>query len=204
MRSGFTLIELLVVISIIGLLSSVVITNINDNRERAYDTVRISDVNEIQKAIELYIADYQQPPPNGGASSAGNFSFSKEECDNLTPPKPGWCDLRTSLAPYINLPTAPKNGQDVQLVIGGITYWHELRYFYRVFNGIYGIMTVLTTPGNYRLMQNDGGGHNTAEPTVIPMYEVGTLPKYCGSRYTGINANWWGFTDSVACTGDIP
>ncbi|MDP3996077.1 MAG: type II secretion system protein [bacterium] len=51
---GFTLIELLVVISIIGLLSSVVLASLNSARQKTRDTVRISNLNQTQKAIELY------------------------------------------------------------------------------------------------------------------------------------------------------
>lgn len=51
---GFTLIELLVVIAIIGILSSVVIANLNTARTKARDTRRIEDVKQIQIALELY------------------------------------------------------------------------------------------------------------------------------------------------------
>lgn len=57
MRRGFTLIELLVVVAIIGILSSVVISSINQARSKARDTKRISDVRQIQNALEMYFAD---------------------------------------------------------------------------------------------------------------------------------------------------
>jgi len=53
-QQGFTLIELLVVISIISLLSSVVLASVNSARARARDARRITDLKEIQKALELY------------------------------------------------------------------------------------------------------------------------------------------------------
>ncbi len=52
--AGFTLIELLVVISIIGLLSSIVLTSVNSARAKARDARRITDLKEIQKALEFY------------------------------------------------------------------------------------------------------------------------------------------------------
>ncbi len=53
-KKGFTLIELLVVISIIGLLSSVVLTSVNSARAKARDARRITDLKQIQTALEFY------------------------------------------------------------------------------------------------------------------------------------------------------
>ena len=51
---GFTLIELLVVIAIIGILSSVVLASLNSARKKGRDARRVSDVKQIQLALELY------------------------------------------------------------------------------------------------------------------------------------------------------
>src|SRR3989344_7113892 len=53
-RRGFTLIELLVVIAIIGILSAVVLASLNDARLKARDAKRISDIKQLQLALELY------------------------------------------------------------------------------------------------------------------------------------------------------
>lgn len=53
-KKGFTLIELLVVIAIIGILSSVVLASLNSAREKSRDARRISDVKQMQLALELY------------------------------------------------------------------------------------------------------------------------------------------------------
>jgi prepilin-type N-terminal cleavage/methylation domain-containing protein len=52
-ESGFTLIELLVVISIIGLLSSAVLTTVSKVRSRARDVKRIEDTRVIINALAL-------------------------------------------------------------------------------------------------------------------------------------------------------
>jgi prepilin-type N-terminal cleavage/methylation domain-containing protein len=53
-NKGFTLIELLVVIAIIGVLSSVVLASLNSARQKSRDAKRISDISQIQLALELY------------------------------------------------------------------------------------------------------------------------------------------------------
>jgi len=61
-RQGFTLIELLVVITIIGILSSVVLASLNDTRAAARDAQRVSDMQQIRNAFELYyIANGEYP-----------------------------------------------------------------------------------------------------------------------------------------------
>ncbi|MCG2694602.1 prepilin-type N-terminal cleavage/methylation domain-containing protein [Candidatus Parcubacteria bacterium] len=57
---GFTLIELLVVIAIIGILSSVVLASLNTARTKARDARRLSDIKQMQLALEMYYDD------NGG------------------------------------------------------------------------------------------------------------------------------------------
>ena len=54
MSKGFTLIELLVVIAIIGILSSVVLASLNSARVKARDARRVSDIKQLQVALELY------------------------------------------------------------------------------------------------------------------------------------------------------
>jgi prepilin-type N-terminal cleavage/methylation domain-containing protein len=60
---GFTLIELLVVIAIIGVLSSVVLASLNSARIKARDARRISDMHQVQTALELYYNDNKGYPP---------------------------------------------------------------------------------------------------------------------------------------------
>lgn len=56
-KKGFTLIELLVVIAIIGLLSTLAVVSLNNARAKSRDAKRVSDIKQIQTALELYYND---------------------------------------------------------------------------------------------------------------------------------------------------
>jgi prepilin-type N-terminal cleavage/methylation domain-containing protein len=88
-KKGFTLIELLVVIAIIGLLSTMSVLALNQARARARDAKRISDVKQIQTALELYYNEEGSYPASvtTGAtiqSTAGNVYLASVP----TPPTP--------------------------------------------------------------------------------------------------------------------
>lgn len=72
MKRGFTLIELLVVIAIIGLLSSVILASLNTARGKARDATRLSDMQEIKLALELYYDANGNAYPSTGGGWWGN------------------------------------------------------------------------------------------------------------------------------------
>lgn len=71
---GFTIVELLIVIVVIGILAAITITAFNGIQTRARDNVRISDLKNMQKLVELYKAgNGSYPlPANGSMAWTGN------------------------------------------------------------------------------------------------------------------------------------
>lgn len=94
-KSGFTLIEMLVVIAIIGLLSSVVVIGLTGAREKARDSRRITDINQIQNKLELsYSAQTGYPtalPADVPQTDPQNKPYKYETANNNFSYKLGIC-----------------------------------------------------------------------------------------------------------------
>ncbi len=71
-NKGFTLIELLVVIAIIGLLSTLAVVALGSARQKSRDAKRLSDIKQIQTALELYYTDQNQYPVQTAAITIGD------------------------------------------------------------------------------------------------------------------------------------
>ena len=70
-RKGFTLIELLVVIAIIGLLATLSVVALNNARLKSRDAKRVSDIKQIQTALEMYYVDQNGYPSLATATALG-------------------------------------------------------------------------------------------------------------------------------------
>lgn len=199
---GFTLIELLVVISMVGLLSSVVLSSLNNARVKARDAKKIETLKQIQTAIELYAADHDGQYPGylpgemtfmRSAGSASEVGVPPSLCGYGAPGTPGegtsyapgiWCKLKTALSPYIS---------DLPGTTGSLPPFYN--YVYKVPsqlplynpNGVkmYGLSVVLEQANSASL--NDGGWHDN-------IFEVGGLPSYCKAK----NSTWISWS-SVPC-----
>jgi len=89
-KRGFTLIELLVVIAIIGILSSVVLASLNSARQKGRDARRISDIKQLQLALELfYDANQSYPTTTAGLISTNLTGLSSAGYIAALPADPG-------------------------------------------------------------------------------------------------------------------
>lgn len=73
--SGFTIIELMVVITIIGLLSSIILGSLQQARLKAQDSKRISEIQQMEIALDLYYSDHGQYPLSDN-QGCGNWDTS--------------------------------------------------------------------------------------------------------------------------------
>jgi len=117
-RSGFTLLELLIVIAIIGLLATITVGALTTTRAKARDTQRIEDLQQIRKALELYLHDHGEYPPSPCGYNCNSYYYS----DRIVGVA-GWQNLEALLEPYIDrLPVDPINNLPYPWVDGHYVY----------------------------------------------------------------------------------
>ena len=85
-QKGFTLIELLVVIAIIGLLSTLAVVALNNARMKARDAKRVSDIKQIQTALELYFNDASDYP--AAVTPGGTIAYDTTTYMAIVPTNP--------------------------------------------------------------------------------------------------------------------
>lgn len=102
-RRGFTLIELLVAISIIGVLSSIIMTSLNGARIKARNTTRISEVIQLRTAFTL--------ARNGGVYPNVSYTYPciTASCYGVWSIYAADATTDAYLAPYIKKPTDPSD-----------------------------------------------------------------------------------------------
>jgi prepilin-type N-terminal cleavage/methylation domain-containing protein len=164
---AFTLIELIIVVVIIALLSAVVVANLNNQRMRSRNSRRISDIRQLQSAVESYANDN-----DGGFPYLGSSLCMSWTSDSVPGGSTCWqTNLKTALANYLpNIQTPPGVGGDRILSCVDGTKRNNAYYYFseKSGNAVYG--------ANYKIIAqlegkngdcnteaiNDGGSYNDA------------------------------------------
>lgn len=106
MKKAFTLIELLVVVAIISVLTAVVLTQFGTVRARARDAKRVSDIAQLQLAIQQYF-DRCNQYPNATPSGTGPDRVLDINSTSSS------CPTGVTMANFLNqLPTPPSGITD--------------------------------------------------------------------------------------------
>ena len=105
-NQGFTLIELLVVIGIIAVLSTVGMTNLSSARMKGRDAKRLSEIKELQKALDMY------SDACGGYPLLGNSEYVDIGAGGLAADQSDdGCPDGTTFATYmVTMPVNPSPG----------------------------------------------------------------------------------------------
>ena len=140
MKRAFTLIELLVVIAIIALLSTLSVVALNSARAKSRDARRLSDINQIRTALEMYY------------DSVGTYPTE------LTAGSP--LEVDGGLVFLAKVPSDPQgNAYKYQQINGGHSY--TIKFTLEVGGGAH-------QSGNYQATQSGvallGGGGGTTPP----------------------------------------
>lgn len=135
MKSGFTLIELLVVIAIIGLLSTIVIANLNDSRSQAEYKKFGADLVQMRNALQMYASDH-------------NGSFA-ESADDLTYPQYGHETMANASQRMVDAGYLPENIEVLSGVNSSILYYEFLSTAYLESEFACGSQDNIVRPGGY-------------------------------------------------------
>ena len=90
-NAGFTLIELLVVIAIIALLSSVALIALVSARQKSRDAKRLSDMTQMNTAMELYFANFKGYPSSTNGVPQGLNPTYVATLPSAPTPEDGLC-----------------------------------------------------------------------------------------------------------------
>ena len=124
---GFTLVEIIVALAIIGLLATVVVGALSGSREKARDTKRVSDIEQIAVALRLYAEQNGEFPceqVSNCSSSTQTSNLSLSPFDNVSVGVGGHID--DLLQPFLlRPPQDPRQGGDTSASLWTYAYYYD-------------------------------------------------------------------------------
>ena len=117
-KNGFTLVEILVVIAVVGILSILAVVALNNAREKSRDAKRISDIRQIQTALQLYFNDNNAYPISAAGTTLGGTGAGTLSSTN------GFSDTAAGTT-YMNLipsNSSPGGASYIYTSVDGSTY----------------------------------------------------------------------------------
>ena len=177
-KNGFTLIELLVVISIISLLTTTILFNIQLAQQKARNTGMVRSMQEFQTALELYRTNHEAYPLDITSDPEWGLGFVEWE--------PRWESyIEPELAEYIA--EAPRSDNFT------LAYYAGKPGYVRALLNPTEDMCILLYDGYFMTVQLEGSG--------LPIQEndSGVSPR----RYEIVNGDYDIFpaTDAATCSG---
>jgi len=153
---GFTLVELLVVIAIIAILAAVVVLIINplELTRRSRDAARLSDLDNLQKAINIVVQD----SVNGGAILCTGTPIpctGRSDTGTRVLNGGGWVKANFTGQTTVTIPTLPIDPSNT--TANHYTYYSD--------GADYELNAVLESTQQISKMANDGGNNNAAFET---------------------------------------
>lgn len=93
LNSGFTLIEVIIVILIIGIIAAIVMVALEESRQKSRNVARVTQIQEYQKAFNLYYSQTGYYPRNGSVAQSqiclGDYTDNRcWSTNNVTPERP--------------------------------------------------------------------------------------------------------------------
>lgn len=175
-QKGFTLIELLVVIAIIGILSSVVLASLSTARQKSRDAKRISDIGQVQLALELYFDRTQSYPSTtpaicGAGGTTACVPTTATAANGIDAAIVGLADVKQQFLPKAPVPAG-----------GGGT---AVAYYYRGLYDVSGTMTDCTAAGTSCTSYVLGSTLERNDNTVLPT----DADQNIGTVFAGKNIN---------------
>jgi general secretion pathway protein G len=158
-QAGFTLMEILIVVAIIAILASVVLVGLGPTQQAGRDARRLSDLRQVQNALELYFSKCGFYPGPAVAGSCSGVSWSATS---------DWAGLQAAItgsAIGVNtMPVDPSSGHS---------------YYYGTTNGGGSYIVAATLENANGSVFNSYQAQNTTGFTIGGSFVSCAAPTYC-------------------------